>query len=742
MPETITSSVPELLAPAGNLTCALAAFDAGADAVYAGLQAFNAREGADNFSVDDLARLTAYARRHRKRVYVTVNTLVREMERPAAAELLSCAADQAPHAVIVQDLGVLRMIRDHFPGISVHASTQMGTHNSAGVTMLAEMGVERVILQRQILLSELRDIVARSRIEVEIFAHGALCCGLSGACLFSSWMGGWSGNRGKCKQPCRRRYFSEQGNGFFFSPQDLYTLDLIPDFKQLGVAGLKIEGRLRNADYVRRVVAAYRLVLDAPAGDEGGVLKEARGLLGGALGRRWSHGFYTPESRRTVIQHESFGTAGLLVGKVAGQSEKEIAVRLSRPLETGDRIRIQPPSAEEGPAFVIARLIVDGAAVEKAPRGQICTIPTERAVPAEGWVFKTGHQPPDFRERIAALWRPRTFIDLVITVAPTGIRIAVTRPPRKGTPWECRLDIPPARNRPLTEAHVREVFRTAGTASIAVAEVDVCVDGELFVEERQLRRVRRAFCKWLEENGPRGAQRYPHAVDAAGSEWASAMPTQHHGDGRTTVFVRDRADSAGEGSLVARDLSVADARTDEAVLPAFCPEPSLAVVAGHIERALALGIRRFRVTSLYGLLLLRGHGEVEITCSFPFPVANIMALREVCSLGAHRATAWIELDKAAVHALIDRAPGRIEIYSYGRPALLTTRAGIPAGGRVTDARGNVFHVDKDSEHVTRIYPHAVMDVPVPANADRYIDLTHAEHGETATSTFNWERVLQ
>ena len=207
--------IPELLAPAGSLAAGLTAFDYGADAVYAGLAKFNARERTENFSLEEMSKLITYAHKLKKKVYVAFNTLVKESELEEAAEQLYEISRLQPDAVIVQDIGILRVIREYFPNLEIHASTQMGIHNSAGVNFAAKLGMKRVILERQTTLDELKHIVKNSILETEIFVHGALCCSISGSCLLSSWLGGWSGNRGKCKQPCRRRYYSKDGNGFF-----------------------------------------------------------------------------------------------------------------------------------------------------------------------------------------------------------------------------------------------------------------------------------------------------------------------------------------------------------------------------------------------------------------------------------------------------------------------------------------------------------------------------------------------
>jgi U32 family peptidase len=256
------AKIPELLAPAGNLESAITAFESGADAVYAGLEKFNARDMGDNFSTDDLSRLKAYTINHGKKFYLTFNTLIKENELEEFGSIINGASDFEPDAVIVQDIGAAAFIRDCFPSIDIHASTQMAIHNSAGVMEAAQMGIKRVILERQVSLEEIEQITKKSPLEIEIFIHGALCCSLSGQCLLSSWLGGYSGNRGKCKQPCRRIYQENKNKGFLLSPGDLCTADLIESFIKSGVSSLKIEGRLKRGDYIKNTVSSYRKMLD------------------------------------------------------------------------------------------------------------------------------------------------------------------------------------------------------------------------------------------------------------------------------------------------------------------------------------------------------------------------------------------------------------------------------------------------------------------------------------------------
>ncbi|CAG1012239.1 partial putative protease, partial [Burkholderiales bacterium] len=232
---------PELLAPAGSLEAFFAAMEKGADAVYAGLREFSARAKAKNFSLSQMERMVAYAHGLGRKVYITLNTLVKEGELPQLVDTLASLEAMGADAVILQDLGVARLIRDHFPGLPRHASTQMTIHNLPGARMLGEMGFERVVLARELHIDDIRSISRESGVEIECFIHGALCFAVSGQCFFSSFLGGHSGNRGRCAQPCRRQYRLRGKEGYYFSTNDLSTIELSPDMAAAGIASLKIE---------------------------------------------------------------------------------------------------------------------------------------------------------------------------------------------------------------------------------------------------------------------------------------------------------------------------------------------------------------------------------------------------------------------------------------------------------------------------------------------------------------------
>lgn len=254
-----TGKLPELLAPAGGEDAFLAALAAGADAVYLGGKAFNARAYAENFDDETLARCVAIAHARGVRVYVTLNTLLYAPELAAATDYAARLYRMGVDAVIVADTGLADHLHRHLPDLELHASTQLSLHSTAGAEEVADLGFTQVVAARELPGSEIGRMVAGAPETVEVFLHGALCVSHSGQCLFSSMVGGRSGNRGACAQPCRLPY---NGGKYLLSLKDLSLAEHIPELIASGVATLKIEGRMKSADYVGRVTAIYRRLLD------------------------------------------------------------------------------------------------------------------------------------------------------------------------------------------------------------------------------------------------------------------------------------------------------------------------------------------------------------------------------------------------------------------------------------------------------------------------------------------------
>jgi len=339
---------PELLAPAGFPEAYFAAVDAGADAVYLGLEKFNARARADNFRLADLCRILPHARARGVRIYLAVNSLLTEADLPEAIELVHQVAPLSPDALIVADLGLLRILREHFPAVPVHVSTQAGCASAEAAEEFARMGASRVILERHLRMDEVTRIAARSPVGVEVFVHGSMCYSWSGKCFFSSWLGGKSGNRGACVQPCRRVYrHGEAEPDAVFSTRDLVLLPRLPELVAAGVAALKIEGRMRGAEYVSAVVSAYRAALDGiRAGTPAEGVEEGMRILAGVIGRASTPGLTGGAAPCDVAAGGASGNVGDLLGTVARVEDGWAFVPGAAPVAPGDRLRVQ--FAEDG----------------------------------------------------------------------------------------------------------------------------------------------------------------------------------------------------------------------------------------------------------------------------------------------------------------------------------------------------------------------------------------------------------
>ena len=344
----------ELLAPAGSMDALKAALANGADAAYLGAAAFGARASA-GFSETALREAISLAHLHRKKIYVTVNILVKDAELCDIRKTLRMLAALGADAVILQDLGILKICREEFPSLPVHASTQMALHNASGARLLKTLGARRMVLARECGLDAIRQI-AQTGIEAEVFCHGALCVSVSGQCLFSSMIGGRSGNRGRCAQPCRLPYCYEGMTGAFLSPRDLCTRDELPCMVEAGATSFKIEGRLKRPEYVAVVTRAYRNALNAIL--EGRFEKADEAQME-ALRQIFSRGGFTKgyiggAEDAAIIDPSRVTPAGIEMGTIGKTYPKGGAllgeILLKRPLHDGDGLEVgSQPIRYSGP---------------------------------------------------------------------------------------------------------------------------------------------------------------------------------------------------------------------------------------------------------------------------------------------------------------------------------------------------------------------------------------------------------
>jgi len=336
---------PELLAPAGDRTCLIAAVENGADAVYFGLQRYNARIRASNFDGADLPEVMALLHRRGVKGYVTLNTLVFPGELNDLEHTVRELATAGVDAVIVQDVGLVRLIRAITPDLEIHASTQMSVTSEEGVALARELGCTRVILARELALDEIGRIRRAIDFPVEVFVHGALCVAYSGQCLTSEALGGRSANRGECAQACRMPYqivcdgrlVDLDNVQFLLSPQDLAAYDLIPRLIELGVASLKIEGRLKSAEYVANITRHYREAIDAAwAGRPVEFTPRDVQEMQLSFSRGFSHGFLDGNNHKVLVRGDYAKKRGIPLGVVEAITKAGVRLTVSAPVKPGD----------------------------------------------------------------------------------------------------------------------------------------------------------------------------------------------------------------------------------------------------------------------------------------------------------------------------------------------------------------------------------------------------------------------
>lgn len=340
----------ELLAPAGDRNALVAAVQNGADAVYLGTGAFNARRGAANFDGEALDEAVAYCHARGVKVHVTLNTLVMQGEMAALAEAVRHVNESGADAVIVQDLGVARALRQMAPGLQLHASTQMAIHNRQGAAFVKAQGFDRAVLARELTFAEMAEC-AKEGIEIEAFVHGALCVACSGQCLMSSVIGGRSGNRGLCAQPCRLPWRLDGKEGCLLSTKDLCGIGDLARLRDAGVASLKIEGRLKRAEYVAVTVAAYRRALDALYAGRKTDLEDERAALMQMFNRGgFTRGYGPGAAESDLMYPERPNHIGVRVGSGADGS-----VTLEKDVEPADALALRRRGAEDMPVKLAGR---------------------------------------------------------------------------------------------------------------------------------------------------------------------------------------------------------------------------------------------------------------------------------------------------------------------------------------------------------------------------------------------------
>jgi putative protease len=531
----------ELLAPAGGPDAAYAAFHYGADAIYLGLKKFSARAEAENFTLDEVAEITAYAHalERRRRVFVTINTVIRQDEVTELIETLAALAAIGVDALIIQDLGVYHVVRRHFPELELHASTQLAVHNRAGAESLQRLGFMRVVLARELTIEEVQDITSASGLETEVFIHGALCYSYSGLCLFSSQTLGRSGNRGKCAYSCRDAFEVEgapqtlrdgtpvkrdPAKGFPFSMKDLALPDHMPALRAAGVSCFKIEGRKKSPLYVATTTDYYRKLLDGRL--VGAPRQEHEADMQTVFSRPWTRLFVQSHKDKEVADRDTVGHRGTLVGHVEavvrqrGEATPRIRFRSTRKLQRHDGLQIDLPILGKPYGFPIDHLWINAGEekpakreVFEATKGSVVEVGLSEdhpQIPLGAPVYCSSSQEVKQRYRHSrpkpGLYTPRVAFDVEIAV--TNADLTVTGRLLSPCPGESPLEVSvgvagpftPARDTASLANTARGAFEKLGDTRLVLGNFVFSNPEGCFVPVSRLNQSRRELTARLEQS--------------------------------------------------------------------------------------------------------------------------------------------------------------------------------------------------------------------------------------------------
>lgn len=678
---------PELLAPAGTRDAMRAAVANGADAVYFGLEALNARARAENLRSEDLPEIMGWLRARGVKGFLTLNVLVFADELAEAARILAAASAAGVDAVLVQDLGVARLARELVPDLPVHASTQMTLTDPAAIARLAaEHGLRRVVLPREFSIADVARVHDAVAVELEAFVHGALCVAWSGQCLTSEALGGRSANRGECAQACRQPYAlivdgreRELGNRrYLLSPQDLAGIDEIPDLLAAGVVCFKIEGRLKSPEYVANVTAAYRKALDAALDGRSEILtRSERQRLAQSFSRGLTPGFLRGIDHQSLVRGDFPKSRGLAAGEVVALRPPFIRVRgCAVPLTPGDGVVFDDGNPERrepgGPIYEIRSVGND------LELGMAHSFSFSDVAPGQRmWKTSDAALTRALRESFAEDRRTRG-LHLVAEgkagspLRLTGLADGTTATVESG---EC---LEPAHARGLDHDLLADKLGRLGGTTWHLEFLESRLEGDLAMPVSALNRLRRSLVQELDRLVARPPTRRRHegALEALRNRpWPAPGAAQDRAAVELAAFCRSeaqvRAACAAGVERVYADFedprgfrgSVAVAR--ESGVPVYLATPRIIKPGeeGFLRKLAGYAPDGVLVRNLGGLLFYRErHPEFDLIGDFSLNCANDLAARELVDLGLRIVTPAYDCNADQLAAMLAHVPAeRVEI---------------------------------------------------------------------------------
>ena len=784
---------PEVLAPCGSLEAFFAAMESGADAVYAGLREFSARARAKNFTLGQMARMLAYAHQRGRKIYITLNTLVKEQELPQLVETLAELARLRVDGVIVQDMAVARLVRNFFPSIPLHASTQMTIHNLPGVKLLEEYGFERIVLARELQVTDIASIASQTSAELEIFVHGALCFCVSGQCHFSSLLGGHSGNRGRCAQPCRRLYSHRGKEGYYFSPNDLSALELIPELAAAGVTSLKIEGRMKSADYVAKVVKAYRLMVDGDAATRKETLKAAKELLKDSFGRTPTKGFLASSNPVDIANPWLRGGTGRFSGEVKQARQGQISFETRDGLQVGDRLRLQPKSDQAGQAWTLRELYVNRKKVHECKAGTLVEVACPFEARPGDALFKVGaadafgmsDEAANRKLQAAGPDRTAVRLELACRQEADGWTLGVVA--RLGAAdfsYEFALGaLEPARSSDMAGV-LQARFSETGETPFRLESLQAPDFPALFIPPARLKEIRRELYQRLEQEGTAEERRRIAAAKAAALSELQGQGSRVKGQGEREELILQVdspsevrwALSQGAQQVVVplhraaihelpRYLNRLKGDADRLVwqLPFMLFDQELPLMVEALDTLYQAGFRCVEVTNPGQLKLLQRYAGLQLSSGYRLFTLNSQALAFWQEQGVQRATLYIEDDRENLADLL-RLSQPLTVLVYSPVEVMATRVRIKeisSGAPLTSDRGEGYRIrGRDGfTHISATTPFSLLgrlaelrrmgcrsfmldlsETPVERRGE-ILEAFRSDRALQATTLFNYERGL-
>ena len=698
---------PELLAPAGNWDCVHAAVENGADAIYFGLAAgFNARARAVNFDVEDLPRLMTHLHRRGVSGFVTLNTLVFTDELESFEQHVRTIAASGVDAVLVQDLGAVRLIHEICPDLSVHASTQMTMTSAQTIAAIESLGIDRVVLARECSLAEIRKITSQTSMPVETFVHGALCVAYSGQCLTSESLGGRSANRGQCAQACRLDYqlirdgqTMELGDmKYLLSPQDLAAYEHVPDLIDAGVSSLKIEGRLKSPEYVANIVRHYRRAIDeAMQGRRACFDETTKREMELSFSRGFSPGWLEGCNHKRLVPGLTSAKQGVLVGRVIRKKADRVVAELMAPLSKGDGVVFQGDRAagtEIGGR--IFQIFVNHQNLDEAPAGR-AELEFQKGLLRDAPIVEGQAIWQTDAPKLSKRWRQTFAKEYFHRKLPLRISgtIAVGKPLQLGVSWQEHREgltqsdwsieihhehIPvEALKHSATRAGVFEQLNRLGNTPYEIIDCNVDIQDRTMLPLSVLGDLRKQMVQAIEAIRSRAAQRHlrPHGVSQ--TLLASVKESQHALTDDQKLA--NSADTAPRLRVLCRTLAQLDALLEAGARDLAVEFHDIREYRQAVERARGAGAKIFLTTlrilkegesglfkalhkhgadgwlvrNLAALKYAQEHG-IAADADFSLNVTNPLTAQWLIQQGASHITASYDLNRDQLMEFISETP--------------------------------------------------------------------------------------